>query len=101
MGTPVYDVDYFIKKFKAIPDEKWCRASFGDAISRCVMGHCGMVTDNGFRETAESEALVGIFNLTHVSEVFPINDGTCPKYKQSTPKARILAALSDIKEGIT
>lgn len=85
-----YTVDYFIAKFEAIPDEQWCVGEFTDQERRhCAVGHCL----DRMQLTEESKALVRLMghNTTFV------NDGVDPDYQQPTPKARILAALRDIK----
>lgn len=88
-----YTVDYFIHKFSAIPDGKWCVGKLIDDDGRsCAAGHCG------FRcgpLPAECKALTAI--LGEGIAVPAINDGVHPRYKQPTPKARILQALHDIK----
>lgn len=85
-----YDVDYFIKKFEAIPDEKWCINEIDNGRGqRCALGH----TWGLFGETKETEALCNVMNW----RVSFINNGESHDYKQSTPRARILAALNDIK----
>ena len=37
-----YTVDYFIKTFEAIPENKWTTAYFVEDDKRCAAGHCGM-----------------------------------------------------------
>jgi len=82
----MFDVDYFIKKFEAIPDEDWTTGQFENDIGqRCALGHCTFI---------ESASLKDIL----LDEVAEINDGTDGQYQQETPKSRILAALKDIKE---
>ncbi len=95
-----YTVEYFIKKFSKIPDSKW---NVGDFISydgkkKCALGWCGMKNvdpkESLFgKETKESTELENLLN----NYVADINDGRNPKYKQETPKARILAALKDVQ----
>jgi len=88
----VYDVDYFLTKFSAIPDEQWCVGEFAWDGMKCALGHCGEVVP--FATTAESQALRWLFDVS----VIAVNDGKDPRYKQPTPKARILAALRDLQE---
>ncbi len=41
--TPTYDIDYFIEKFSAIPDDKWGKYNLrNNAGQRCALGHCGV-----------------------------------------------------------
>lgn len=84
-----YDVDYFIKKFEAIPDSKWCVGNLEDRQCRhCALGHCG---ETGYGMTIEGEALYWL-----LPTVDRINDGeTFGKGKH--PRTRILNALRDLK----
>lgn len=85
-----YDVYYFIKFFAAIPDERWCVAQATDAEGRnCALMHT---------EKAGLGGLVGRLFKEQGSgyRVARINDGLDPRYPQSTPKRRVLAALRDI-----
>lgn len=91
----MYDCDYFIKKFEAIPEDNWWVGDFrnmGNHCQFCALGHCGMTYHNS---TKESDALDELFGDAVVPE---INDGENPAYQQPTPKQRILAALYDIKK---
>ena len=90
-----YDVDYFINKFSAIPEEKWVinNAHSKDGKKHCAYGHCGA---NGAAEL-EGQALAAIAEKNDI-QIADINDGDDPKYQQKTPKQRILAALYDIKK---
>lgn len=88
----VYNVNYFIKKFEAIPEEKWTTGAFEDECGcKCALGHCGY-TESGL-ESQEGIELTRL--LKHRAAA--INDGGQPKYDQPTPKQRILAALNDVK----
>jgi hypothetical protein len=88
-----YNVDYFIKKFEAIPEERWFKGSFHspDLKQSCALGHC-------VNNDEEFEALHALTRHGEGSEVALINDGKHPLYGQETPKQRILAALNDIKK---
>jgi len=93
-----YDVNYFIKKFEAIPDELWFIGDFVDPVNgsaKCAFGHCGMTNSIGMNSCNEGAAL---HRLTKKYMVADINDGLDPNYRQPTPKQRILAALYDIKK---
>lgn len=87
-----YSIDYFIDKFEGIPNEKWCCEFYIDGDGRCCsLGHCGRrYNDN---TSPEAWALLKILDM----QVTSINDGNHQDYKQTTPKARILAALRDAK----
>lgn len=89
-----YDVDYFIKKFEAIPEERWCTGYYHkeDRTKFCALGHCGRFVSDA--DSIESLALRRVF---HPAVVSIINDNGNIRYSQATPKQRILAALYDIK----
>lgn len=116
----MYTVDYFIKKFEAIPEILWCIRNLHHEDRSCAMGHCGVDEDvfmdscDSFRGNDESKALIALFKLLPITisngnepsktglsdydyNVSYVNDGDADQYKQPTPKARVLAALYDIK----
>lgn len=88
----IYNVDYFIKKFEAIPEIEWCTRGFGVNGNHCAYGHCGMTDSLEFKKVPEAYALGNL-----LFDVVDINDDRHPNYQQPTPKQRILAALYDIK----
>lgn len=115
-----YDVQYFINKFEAIPEDEWVVGALIRGHKLCANGHCGVrVYTEG---TEESKAMFFIFKDMHLSstdygkptwlESSPtsavygqysdaaanINDGYSLEYQQKTPKQRILAALYDIRD---
>lgn len=99
-----YDVNYFIKKFEAIPAKMWFVKWLvnDNGSKRCALGHCcpnfnKKCFTNGDGQTEESRALVSLFKIYNLG-VGTINDGYCPQYEQPNPKKRILAALYDIKK---
>lgn len=88
-----YDVDYFINKFEAIPEEEWGTGTYNNLEGqKCAYGHCGAPYN-----TEETEALDKIRGPGNWA-IATINDGKCPLYNQDTPKQRILAALNDLKK---
>ncbi len=87
-----YDVDYFIAKFEAIPEELWCVDAYTKGRKHCARGFCGETSD---KETREGIALEKLIRWPAM-----INDGGRSNYKQPTPKQRILAALYDVKNGV-
>jgi len=93
----LYDVNYFIKKFEAIPEEKWCRGYLTDPFDsekHCALGHCGNICDKHSREPAALNSLFRKYELM----VTLVNDLNYIKlFKSPTPKGRILAALYYIK----
>lgn len=91
-----YDIDYFIRKFEAIPEEKWCTNQFHNGNQSCALGHCGL--NNGGDWTDEASVL---WYTILPDGVTKINDGDHSEYAQDTPKQRILAALQDAKKNYT
>ncbi len=89
----IYDKEYFIKKFEAIPEEKWTTKSFYTYGGRCcALGHCGKRM--GLVDTDESYALGEITSCSTVA----INDGLGDYIKYgNTPKERILNFLKQLK----
>lgn len=107
----MYDVNYFIAKFEAIPEEEFITQDLKDFFNRkCAYGHCGVDT-SADSATIESLHLSNIFGHIYISDdnpffyyfglswkVIKVNDGGDDGYKQPTPKQRILAALYDIRD---
>lgn len=97
---PNFDIDYFIAKFEAIPDERWTVGRLTDDEGRhCALGHCG---DFYPHPISESWTLQKIFkNGPGCADVVELNDGT--QYTggielPDTPKARIVTWLKALKE---
>lgn len=99
-----YSVEFFIRKFQAIPEEKWCVFTRQDTNGRrCALGHISVNFDS-----PELNALHALMPFRHLTSDFsfmapaegvaPTNNGTNPRYQQPTPKERILAALYDVKK---
>lgn len=92
--SAIYDRDYFIAKFEAIPEEKWCCGqSNGPAGTHCALGWCDVETPD---ETGPEWS--GLITLCLHGDLLIelVNDGGCERYDQPTPKARVLAALRDL-----
>lgn len=55
------NASYFIKKFKAIPDEKWAVGHLETEDGKhCAMGHCGVKNNKGLTlEAKELEKILG------------------------------------------
>lgn len=106
-----FTVDYFIQKFSAIPDELWGCGRCENGGRRCALGHCGTDTLRVWKDyNAEIQALGNLMQPLEAPEdagnspdvtVHLINDGQHKAYQQDTPKARILAALEQIKAKAT
>lgn len=91
----MYTVDYFIRKFEAIPEWRWCVGLINGPLgTHCALGHC--TGNDSFPFTGEADSLARIFRTIEGMTSY-INNGDDHRYKQETPKQRILAALYDIK----
>ena len=93
--TPQYDIDYFIAKFTAIPEEQWCMRSFTDRQGRhCAVGHCGADSSDSWSCNEEAMALTRICrdflndSPTAINDYKPVSG-----FSTTTPRQRILAAL--------
>lgn len=90
-----YDVDYFINKFEAIPDEKWTTNKYERNGQYCAYGHCGM--RGGFAVDPEPFALKMLFKSNDFA-VIEVNDGLGHMTKfGNSPKNRIMNVLKEIK----
>lgn len=110
----MYTVDYFIKKFEAIPEDLWITGSDGWKLINgkgCALGFCKpedleqAISDIFW----ENRILLfekygypsqGVSCQRDYELVYCINDALLPELdrQSNTPKARILAALYDIKK---
>lgn len=117
MENVIYNVDHFINKFRAIPEEMWLIRSQGEKelignMPHCALGWCrnysgyyGCALEFHDETSPENEdgALAklfrdaGIFSYGNSQGVAWVNNGDHPSYQQPTPKQRILQALYDIK----
>lgn len=89
----------FHNKFEAIDEALWCTGVTTDVTGRhCALGHLGETTSTKARaKTNEGKMIHELFcDYFPDSHVTDINDGWNGQFDQSTPKARILAALEDI-----
>ena len=113
-----YNCDYYIDKFRAIPDSQWAIGTrLLDDGSKCALGHL----EDDYYTSSHGCQLLGIIKLfkdmsVHIIKkdsfnaydigdivkdarfiVAAINNGETAEYQQATPKERILAVLEDIK----
>lgn len=97
----IYNVDYFIKKFEAIPERLFTIFKRHNGEKHCAHGWCDPARTSRFNtpeEIAFSELASQIsLNGRPLQGFATINNGMNPNYNQRTPKQRILAALYDIK----
>lgn len=103
----IYNVDYFIKKFQVIPEDKWAVGTRANEMgARCALGWCypthqaAKESENGttIDDSPEDKALCKLFNRFRLWPAMVNNGIEDQPYKQPTPKQRILAALYDIYE---
>jgi hypothetical protein len=112
-----FTVDYFIKKFEAIPESmmiSFCQGTTEPEPKspHCALGWClnstgnyGCAIDGKNSNSTEALSLAKILSplkkdvhqLRDMPNVAQINNGEHPSYPQPTPKQLILAALYDIK----
>ena len=113
-----YDVDFFINKFEAIPEEFWIidrlldRDDNGPFNKRCALGHCEpadilSATREEYAEGHKQQDALMRLSVTHFGvPIYVINNAkdtyrqgfVCPaRFNQATPKQRVLAALYEIK----
>lgn len=104
-----YDVYHFLKKFEAIPDDKWRIHRYGELGGACcALGHCfEFRINNQWDETEESRALYNVFKSQDViSSPQAINDGQSSfdtaEYNDlgTHPKERIINALLLVEAGL-
>jgi hypothetical protein len=95
-----YTIDYFIKKFEAIPEEDM---GAGSIYNHCALWHCGVRSGNlDYTATPEAIALGNILkimypdNISPLDIVFCINDNVLDN--GDTPKECILNALHKVKQ---
>ena len=89
-------IDDFIAFYEAIPEEDWCCKYYHRTDGRhCAIGHLyAAVRDN-------ADGVVRHLQLMSAGHVITaVNDGRVGAYQQSSPKARILAYLKDVKKGV-
>lgn len=93
-----FDVNYFITKFSAIPEEKWTVHSLcNNKGQRCAIGHC--LPNWHWGDIANKYTSDEVMHLSALLEgTILINNGEDHRYQQPSPKKRILAALMDIKK---
>lgn len=102
----MYTTQYFIDKFTAIPEENWFVGNYvnpNNPNQCCALGHCNIRPHNDLFFLESKADLEGkylnilFFKYLQINVTYINDDKFRVIYKQSTPKARILAALNDIK----
>lgn len=93
-GTQEFDLDNIIAYLENTTEESWCT----DVVKtndgkNCLLGHLFDFGGNRVMDIFE-ECVATTYMF------YSVNDGTHPKYKQESPKQRILAYIKDIKSGV-
>lgn len=106
MNQPIYDVNWFLDFFSAIPEDKWCVCALERGDTRCANGHLNYRV-HGSGQWPDGQPPASVFALTDLTQKHlglsapDINNGNffnvVTRFPQPTPRARILAALTDIK----
>lgn len=103
------DVNYFINKFEAIPENAWITGDLLDPETGacCALGHCGVRESKdegnpkfrgGWVFTDESDDLISLFGGSD-DLVWFINDSRSNgRADGSTPKERILNYLYEVRK---
>ncbi len=87
-----YNIVYFIAKFEAIPEDRWCTGKFvNNEGQMCALGHCRSTNDPYTTITKEAIALMQLLPMS----ITDLNDNQFSRWGHygATPKARVLAAL--------
>jgi hypothetical protein len=99
----LFNIDYFITKFEAIPADRWCEAEFTNrAGNHCALGHCGMQDSvKDIKWTVEANALKDL-----APDIMSVNDYGYVDLRDEHatlwgrhPKERVVNYLKAIKEG--
>lgn len=88
-----YDLDYFIHKFSAIPEERWTTGKYVDDNGcKCALGHLG---ESMIDTTEESKQLTWL-----VYDIDEVNDNRLNKYSHygTTPKQRVVNYLKSLRD---
>lgn len=94
-----YDLDYYIERFSAIPDDQWITGEFKDNQGRCcALGHLGERNMGDSPQDVLTLQYIALDNGNHY--ISNINDGE-PEYLHlgNTPKERVINFLKQLKDG--
>lgn len=101
-NQPQYNRAYFIRKFKAIPEEQWLIHDFAQRMADgteqcCALGHCGNRYNKLTHEAEMLDYMVACRQKKLNQEldgIHTVNDGLPPYHKLGDhPKTRVLAFL--------
>lgn len=96
-----YTLNYFIKYFKSIPEDKWCIGEFiNDQGQKCAYGHLGLgVTQFYHNPTPRAKALMDIcFEAGRSSIAVATANNAYASELGDTPKKRVIAFLQSLKK---
>lgn len=98
-----YDTKHFLKKFEAIPEDRWITGTYGRNGQYCALGHC--MNKRYMLDTEESAELRKVFQKNDMY-VQRVNDGYLHSKEShyielgDSPKERVINALTLIDSGI-
>lgn len=109
----IYDADFFLNRFRHIPEDKWCTFMLDDGDGKhYVLGHCNV---QAYVENEMSIALGKLFQFLFpdwrqvefeymgadiMDLIYSVNDGSSERFKAYgiTPKERVINVLLAVKE---
>lgn len=99
MVFPVTLIDDFIKYCQNTTDDQWCMevVRTKDQKANCLFGHLFEFAGDDKTGSFYWDMFEEVYATTYM--VYQVNDGKDPDYPQSTPKARCVQYLKDLKSG--
>ena len=93
------NLDAIIAHMEATAEDSWRvdTVRSKDGATNCFFGHLFAMAPDDEHGSALWSGFENLWASTYM--VFPINDGTNPRYPQATPKQRVLAYLRDLRDG--
>jgi hypothetical protein len=97
--TQLVNLDTVIAHMTATDEDAWNLDTVRskDGAKNCFFGHLFNMSPDEVRANALWGLFEDLYATTYV--IYPINDGTNPRYPQETPKQRILAYLQALAAG--
>jgi hypothetical protein len=97
--TRLENLDAIIAHMEATTEDSWQvdTVRSKDGSTNCFFGHLFAMAPDDEHGSELWHGFENLWGSTYV--VYPINDGTNPRYPQTTPKQRILAYLRDLRDG--
>lgn len=97
MEAVQYNLEYFIAKFEAKPEDQWTVGKYVDWNGcKCVYGHCGV--SFSVKQTPEAIGLLAI-EATGDLSLIHVNDNKFGEYGNlgSTPRQRVVNYLKSLR----